>query len=81
MDKIIDRKLHLWLSRKYTFRQVECCKSLSQQDNMNNFSAVMVISQLKYEPTAFSSHAGLSCLIISSLLNQKTIFQPERKIF
>ena len=69
------------LPGKHTFRQVAWSKPLSQQDNLYNFSTVMVISQLKYEPIAYSSHAGLSCLIVSSHSNQKTTFQPARKIF
>lgn len=49
-----------------TLRQVEWSEP---QDNLDNFSTVMVISQLRHRPCASSSHTKLSCLIVSSRLN------------
>lgn len=61
--------------------QVEWSEPLPQQDNLGHFSTVMVSSQLRHRPRDSLSHAGLSCLIVSSHLNQNTIFQAERKLF
>lgn len=52
-----------------TLMQVEWSEPLPQQDNLDRFPPVMVISQLRHRPRDSSSHAGLSCPIVSSLFN------------
>lgn len=56
------------LTGEDTLRQVEWSEPLHQQGILGSFSTVMVISPLRHRPCASSSHARLSCLIVSSYL-------------
>lgn len=63
-----------------TLGQVEWSEPLPQQDNLGNFSTVMVISQLRHGPSASSLHTGLSCLIVSSV-RRIPFFNQKEKYF